>query len=311
MFLRNAITIILASGWLVAGEIAVLGRLADPAELRAPGAGPRGELKVFLFAGQSNMAGADALIAGTGARDLAAAGEQTEADRRTLFTYGSGFAEGEGSYYPWGDIRGHLGTSYGKGGFYIHGPEVGFARTLYAAGIRNIAIIKVANNFKDYEDGVSPWVKPHSFYTGWQAFVTRRLGELRVKGHRPAVAGFGWFQGIDDGIHHRDQPSYQADLRQMIADLRADRGSSRTPFVLARSIDSVIAGHDNMLPIRAGQVAVAEADPMADWVDVDDLGPYVRKHHMTAASQLKVGERLGRAYLNLIDPKRRNGAKLR
>jgi hypothetical protein len=65
-----------------------------------------------------------------------------------------------------------------------------------------------------------------------------------------------------------------------------------------------------MVPIRAGQVAVASADPMADWVDVDDLGPWVRSHHMVSASQLRLGERLGRAYLNLVDPKRPNGAKL-
>jgi hypothetical protein len=296
---RTAATIILGLASLVAGESA-----RSSAEKRGRA------LQVFLFGGQSNMAGADALVAGTGAKDLAGSGEQTEADRRTLFTYGSGFSETGDGYYPWGDIRGHLGTSYGKGGFYIHGPEVGFARTLHAAGIRDIAVIKVANNFRDYEEGRSPWVKPHSFYTGWRDFVARRLAELRARGHRPRVAGFGWFQGIDDGIRHRDQASYEADLRQMIADLRGDYGSSRTPFVLARSVDSEIAGHAHMLPIRSGQVAVAAADPMADWVDVDDLGPWVRKHHMTAASQLKVGERLGRAYLNLIDPKRHGGAKL-
>jgi hypothetical protein len=304
-------TIMIVVGlWLVAGAAGLADRLPLPAAARSPRQGPSDELRVFLFAGQSNMAGADALIGGTGDKDLAAAGEQIEADRRTLFTYCSGFSDTGEYYYPWGDVRGHRGTTYGKGGSYVHGPEVGFERTLWAAGIRNIAIIKVANNFAKYEDGRSPWVKPHSFYTAWQAVVNRRLGELRAKGYRPVVAGFGWFQGIDDGVHRRDQASYEADLRQIIADLRAEYGSNRTPFVLARSIDSVIAGHDNMLPIRSGQVAVAEADPMADWVDTDDLGPYVRKHHMTAASQLKVGERLGRAYLNLIDPKRRGGAKL-
>ena len=308
MSLKRSITILFGL-CLAARAAGLAGHLPVSAEARAPRPRPSDELRVFLFAGQSNMAGADALIGGTGEKDLAAAGQQTEADRRTLFTYCSGFSDID-DCYPWGDVRGHLGTSYGKKGFYIHGPEVGFERALWSAGIRNIAIIKVANNFSKYEDGRSPWVKPHSFYTAWQELVTRRLGELRAKGHRPVVAGFVWFQGIDDGVHRRDQRNYESDLRQIIADLRGDYGSTRTPFVLARSIDSVIAGHENMLPIRSGQVAVAQADPMVDWVDTDDLGPYVRKHHMTAESQMKVGERLGRAYLNLIDPKRRGGAKL-
>ena len=309
MSLKRAITIV-GGLWLVAGAAAGLaGLLPLSAEVRVPRQGPSDPLRVFLFAGQSNMAGADALIGGTGEKDLAAAGKQTEADRRTLFTYSSGFSDTGDYYYPWGDVRGHLGTSYGKKGFYIHGPEVGFERTLWAAGVRNIAIIKVANNFAKYEDGRSPWVKPPRLHrlAGTGDPPTRRA---RCQGLSTGSGGFGWFQGIDDGVHRRDQPSYESDLRQMIADLRADYGGNRTPFVLARSIDSVIAGHDNMLPIRSGQVAVVEADPMADWVDTDDLGPYVRKHHMTEASQLKVGERLGRAYLNLIDPKRQGGAKL-
>src|SRR5262249_26223564 len=37
------------------------------------------DLRVFLFAGQSNMAGADALVGETGEQDLAALGAQTEA----------------------------------------------------------------------------------------------------------------------------------------------------------------------------------------------------------------------------------------
>jgi hypothetical protein len=295
--------------------LAVCGLGLGPASTGGTGAVVQGArakrpIRVFLMGGQSNMAGADAVIAGTGLKDLAATGEQTESDRKTLFTWGGPFSEEGEGYYAWGDVRGHVGTFEGKVGFFVHGPEVGFERALFAAGTKNLALIKVANNFTAYENGRSPWIKPNSFYTAWRAFVLRRLAELEAKGYAPAVAGFLWFQGIDDAIRSRDQASYEADLRQLIADLRSDYGSARTPFILARSVQSPIAGPERMRPVRTGQVAVAAADPMADWVDVDDLGPYVRRHHLTAAAQLRVGERMARAYLFLTDPKRPAGKKL-
>lgn len=266
-------------------------------------------LDVFLFGGQSNMWGADAVIdPDMITRDLADAGLQTDADRRALFTLGWGASVPPS---PWGDIRGHAGYCLGRtevNGARIkcHGPEVGFVRALDAAGYRHIAIIKVAANFKEYEGGKSPWIAPNAFWTPWRAFVMQRLDELTAMGHPYTIKGFFWHQGIDDGIQGRSRALYEADLTQLIADLRREYGTSGTPFVCARSIDSTlaagIAGPGAMRAIREGQVAVAEspANAPAAWIDVDDLKPYVNQHHLTAAAQLVAGRRFAEAYLRLL-----------
>ncbi len=254
------------------------------------------EIRVFLFAGQSNMAGADAQIAGTGAQNLVDAGLQTDAERNAKFTYGAKFTLSNGDSYDWGDIRGHLTK-----GVYVHGPEVGFARTLYDNGINNIAIIKVANNFSIPNAGPWPWTNEDSgssssdFYNQWTDFIDTQLAALTSSGDTYNIAGIVWHQGIDDALNNATQAQYQTNLTDLIEKLRSDYGTPTTPVVIARS-DSPMAP---MNAVRAAQVAVATADSYADWINVDDL-PHVNYHHFTEAGQLSIGQRDAMAYLDLV-----------
>ena len=248
------------------------------------------------------MAGADALIEPkAGLRDLVEVGTQTAADRETLFTFGARFDPTHLHSYAWGEIRGHGGVANGKltspeGALYrVIGPEAGLARTLAAKGWRGVAIIKAAANFQQLENGRSPWVRPNAHWTQWTAFVHARLAELRQVDGEVRVGGFVWHQGIDDGLLGRSQAAYEADLRQLIADLRTEFGTPTTPFILARSVDSPVAGKAKMAPIRRAQVMVAESAAHAAWIDTDDLGPYQRQHHLSAKAQLIAGQRLGEA----------------
>ena len=94
-------------------------------------------INVFILAGQSNMAGADSVVAEP------AGFQQTPADRATMFTTAP-LPDGAKSalYAPWGELQGHQIK-----GRLVHGPEVGLARTLHEAGWRNVAMIKVFANF--------------------------------------------------------------------------------------------------------------------------------------------------------------------
>jgi len=253
---------------------------------------------MFLFAGQSNMAGADSVIEPPGF-------VQTDADRDTLFTYapGPGDASSE-SYYPWGDIRGHHTLSPEHPGRLVHGPEVGFARTLCQAGIRNLAIIKVSANIPPTED-VWLWARGEAFHEAWMKFVDDRIVDLVAEGRGCHVCGFVWHQGIDDALNPKRAPLYAENLTALIHVLRERFGRPDAPFILARSVDSGIArgmtGSGPEAPmalVRAAQMAVADADPYAAWIDVDDQ-PNVATHHLTAAGQLVVGKRFAEAYLNL------------
>jgi hypothetical protein len=264
---------------------AFLGGCGGGGDAPPPPAAPA-PLQVFIFAGQSNMAGTDAVISPSRTDDLAMLGQQTAADRGSRFTMATPVAS-----YAWGDIRGHNGYSFGEltvngKPVKVHGPEVGFERSIG----RRVAIIKYADNFTALENGRSPWVAPGSRWRAWQAFVDAQLAAL---GEPYEVAGFVWHQGIDDGLLQRNRAAYEADLRQVAADLRARFGPR--PFVLARSVDSPIAGAAAMAPIRAAQVAVGESAGNA-WIDVDDLGPFVNFHHLTAAGQLLAGQRFAEAH---------------
>lgn len=239
-------------------------------------------ISVYIFAGQSNMNGSDAIIAYEATLDLVDIGQQLPVDRTALFTMSTATTS-----YAWGDIRGHDGFHFGLatlGGkkVKVHGPEVGFNR--YLGG--DIAIVKYASNYTALENGRSAWVKPGSRWTSWQSFVDQQLSSI---GRPYRVAGFVWFQGIDDGFQSRTQEAYKADLVQVIADVRAKYGN--VPVVIGRSVDSPIAPTGGMAPIRAAQVEVGSM-PGNSWIDVDGL-PLVADHHLTSPAQLEIGRRFG------------------
>jgi hypothetical protein len=143
----------------------------------------------------------------------------------------------------------------------------------------------------------------------WCAFVQERLQELKQRGYECRVAGFIWHQGIDDAIHPKLSVSYERNLRALIGVLRKRYAGDKTPFVLARSVNSPIARRgtgggegDPMAIVRRAQVSVATTVPRCAWINVDDL-PNVVEHHFSAASQLTIGRRFADEYLKLVSRK--------
>ena len=251
-------------------------------------------LNVFILAGQSNMAGADSEVA------VPPGFVQTAADRETRFTMAPlPEADQSPQYVPWGDVRGHQAKNK-----LVHGPEVGFARTLYATGWRDMALIKVHANYgRDAE--AWPWGKGGALHETWTRFVDARVAELKSRGYQIRVRGFLWHQGIDDAIHGRLAYQYQSNLTDLIAELRARYATENTPFVLARSVNSRMVqrapdpeGTAPMSRVRRAQVAVGGSVPFAAWIDVDDL-PNVNTHHFSADSQLVIGDRYAKAFLKI------------
>jgi hypothetical protein len=253
-------------------------------------------VNVFLLAGQSNMAGADSYI------EDPPGFVPTEADRRTLFTCAPlpGGTKSR-NYAPWGEIRGH----HCKGDKLSHGPEVGFVRRLHEKGWRNLAVIKVWANFgRDVRTW--PWADGGDLYKPWCAFVDERIQELKQHGYECRVVGFVWHQGIDDAIHPALSASYENNLAALIGVLRKRYADDKTPFVLARSVNSPIARRatgdgerDPMAVVRRAQVAVAKSVPRCGWINVDDL-PNVVEHHFSAASQVVIGRRFAEKYLAIF-----------
>jgi hypothetical protein len=268
--------------------------------------GARTPRDVFIFAGQSNMAGADAVIPDPPGFVA------TEADRRTLFAAAPVPAGADSpDYYPWGELKGHRSTNPRYGDKPVHGPEVGFARRLDEGGVKNIAIVAAWSNFtREVEKW--PWREDGEINKVWLSFVDARLAELRERGFEPRVRGFVWHQGIDDAIHGKLAPHYQENLTALIGYLRRRYHAENAPFLLARSVNSPIAqrvtgaGPEKPMGlVRQAQVAVGETVTNAAWINVDDL-PNVVQHHFSADSQLVIGRRFGDAYLRLAVPAKKS-----
>ncbi|MBS0261711.1 MAG: hypothetical protein JSS02_07105 [Planctomycetes bacterium] len=283
---RLAVTRFCLELGLVAGIVLAVATASQAADQKV--------LNVFLLAGQSNMAGADSEVMEPGGF------QQTEADRASRFTTAP-LPEGDKSpqYLPWGEIRGHSVKNK-----LVHGPEVGFARELHAAGWRDLALIKVYANFSR-EVETWPWAQGGTLFEAWTRFVDARLAELREQGYEVRVRGFLWHQGIDDAIHKKLAVSYQQNLTDLIGVLRKRYADDQAPFVLARSVNSRIAqpqpDPQNVSPmavVRRAQVQVGESVPHAAWIDVDDL-LNVNTHHFSAAGQLVIGQRYGKSFLEL------------
>lgn len=73
----------------------------------------------------------------------------------------------------------------------MHGPEVGFARAIYAAGWRDVAIIKVHTNF-GRDSQIWPWGKGGPLFEAWPKFINARLAELSAQGIQEPTNVAGW-----------------------------------------------------------------------------------------------------------------------
>jgi hypothetical protein len=250
------------------------------------------QLNVFLLAGQSNMAGADSVAA------LSPEVQVTDADRAARFSTAP-LPDGARStvWLPWSVLQPHRVKET-----LVHGPELGFARTLHQHGWRNVAMIKVYANFGRDADKW-PWGEGGYLFRAWMEFVDGRLEELRQQGYQVEVRGFVWHQGIDDAIHGRFAAEYGKNVAALIAVLRKRFNAQDAPFVLARSVNSRIAQPtpdpnetSPMSAVRRAQVQLAVDVPRVAWINVDDQ-PNVNTHHFTAAGQLVLGQRFADAFL--------------
>jgi hypothetical protein len=256
---------------------------------------------IFIFAGQSNMAGTDALIdpEGPGTADLVVTKTQLPADRAALFANNT---QKPGMLF--GDIRGHNVASFGapinpgNGLPYMgHGPEVGFNRTLYAAGIRDIAIISFAANYSALENGRSAWVAPNSLWTALIEHIDKHLAELTTCGHTYDIGGVVWQQGIDDALLGRTHNAYLTDIRHIRDDLRSTYGTDSTPFIIAKEPTSRFPDAALMADIQRAEVDIG-CDSHCRWIDYSDLTPYINVHHISADNHLIGGQRFANAWLS-------------
>jgi len=246
-----------------------------------PHALPR-SIPVYIFAGQSNMAGAAA-----SAGDLPElAPELTSPQAHVLF-----FGPTDDRASRWVPLSAPTEVSqsiYGPG----FGPELSAAATL-ASPDEPIAIVKYAHDGTNLYHDWDP-SRPNGLYHAMIARTRSALATLAKQAHaEPRIAGFFWMQGEGDSYTRSNALAYGANLTELIAHVRKDLGVPRLRVVLGRI--ALISGPYSRI-VRDEQADVARRDRDTTIVSTDDL-----EHdpsslvHLSSSGEIDLGRRFARA----------------
>ena len=257
-------------------------------------------LRIFIFAGQSNMEGADSKV-----KDIHRfppfAGLDMPQDK-VLFSYNIGREEKQASK-GWVALQ-----PVGK----MVGPELSFARRVSQESRAPVAIIKCAAGGTTLGGDWNP-DEPSGFklYPLALQLVQSSLAELDRKKVAYRIEGFMWHQGENDMFSKEFQPNYGRNLKNFLASWRRDLKAPGLKFYIGELCTKTIWGMDNrvnMYAIRAGQKAVTDSDPLAEYIptshDAVEIGGGAGLHyHYGTLGQLEHGVNYADAYLRTIGRK--------
>ena len=254
-------------------------------------------VRVFIFAGQSNMEGADSKVA--------------DVDRFPPFV---GYAE------PLPEVRFHyvLGRenkTRSEGWVPLHpvremvGPELSFARTLIETIDAPLAIIKVAAGGTHLGGDWNP-DEPSGFemYPLLIKTVREALATLDQERVDYRLEGFVWHQGENDMFNAEYMANYGTNLARFVARVRDDLEKPDLRFYVGELCVKSIWGMDlrpRMYAISQGQKAVAAADPLVDYVPTAHIAveigrPVGLHYHYGTLGQLEHGVNHAEAYLKNV-----------
>lgn len=265
-------------------------------------------LRVFIFAGQSNMVGSDSKVADINRFPPFAGLDKPQ--EKVRFSYNIGREEKLTS-------AGWVALQPVDG---VVGPELSFARRVSQGTKAPIAIIKCAAGGTTLGADWSPGV-PSGFklYPLALQLIQASLAELDRKRVPYRIEGFMWHQGENDMFDDKFRPDYGKNLSNFLAAWRRDLKTPGLKFYLGELCTKTIWGMDNrgnMDAIRSGQQAVTATDALAEYIptshDAVEIGGGEGLHyHYGTLGQLEHGVNYADAYLRTIGKKPATGRALK
>jgi hypothetical protein len=254
-------------------------------------------LRVFIFAGQSNMVGSHSRANDIKLFPPFAGLDQPQ--ENVMYSYSIG-REDMNSSNGWTTLK-PLGN--------VIGPEVSFARKVAQTTKAPIAIIKCASGGTTLGEDWNPDT-PGGFklYPLALQLIRSSLAELDRKGIRYRVEGFMWHQGENDMFSRDFKPAYAKNLKNFLASWRRDLNLPKLNFYIGELCTKTVWGMDNrenMHAIRTAQKAVTAEDPNAEYIPTSqnavEIGDGAGLHyHYGTLGQLQHGEGYANAYLQKI-----------
>lgn len=251
-------------------------------------------VRVFVFAGQSNMVGSDSRVADVAQFPPFADAVQELPAVRYWYVVGREDKERSAGFVP---LR-PIGT--------LVGPELTFAREVLRADPGPLAIVKIAAGGTSLAVDWNP-EQPGGFqlYPLALATVREALAELDRQHVRWRLEGVCWHQGENDMFDDASRRDYGRNLAQFVARWRRDLAAPQLRFYVGELCTKTIWGMDNRMPmhgIERGQREVADADPLVDYVPTSQVAVEVGgdaglHYHYGTLGQLEHGVEYARAYL--------------
>ena len=254
-------------------------------------------VRVFIFAGQSNMVGSDSKVKDIKNFPPYAGLEQPQEGVRFSYSIGR---ENKTNSDGWVALEPVNNTV---------GPELSFARRVTQAIDAPVAIIKCAAGGTHLGGDWNP-DEPIGFkmYPLALKLVRDSLAELKRQGVRYRLEGFMWHQGENDMFNEDYMKNYGPNLKNYLAKWRRDLKSPKLKFYIGELCTKTIWGMDlrpRMYAISRGQRAVTETDPLAEYVPTSHVGveighPVGLHYHYGTLGQLQHGDNYAAAYLRSL-----------
>ncbi len=254
-------------------------------------------IRVFIFAGQSNMVGSDSKVKDIDRFPPFRGLEQPQTN--TLFSYSIG-RENKMESNGWVDLQPVNN---------VVGPELSFARTVTQCIDTPIAIIKVAAGGTHLGGDWNP-EKPIGFemYPLALKIIQQSLKQLEDLGHEYRLEGFMWHQGENDMFNEEYMANYGKNLKHFLTRWRTDLKTPGLRFYIGELCTKTIWGMDlrpRMYAISLGQKEVATNDKLAQYVPTSHVGVEIGggvglHYHYGTLGQLEHGENYAAAYLQNI-----------
>ena len=254
-------------------------------------------LRVFIFAGQSNMVGSDsnaneiddfASFMGTG-------------DEQTKIRYS--YAIGRGNMHQsngWSTLQ-PINN--------IVGPELSFGKVVSEQIKAPIAIIKCASGGTTLGGDWNPG-NPSGFKLYPLAFelIQEALQSLESKKIKYRIEGFFWHQGENDMFNDAYKANYAVNLKNFIQQWRNDLKTPALPFYIGELSCKTVWGMDNrnnMYAISKAQKKVCDEDALVTYIPTNHVGVLTKSsnglhYHYGTLGQLEHGHNYATQYLNSI-----------
>ena len=254
-------------------------------------------VRVFIFAGQSNMVGSDSKVTDIKRFPPYAGLGRPQPEVKFSYTIGR---EKKTQSNGWVELQPVNNTV---------GPELSFARKVTENIDAPVAIIKCAAGGTHLGGDWNP-EDPQGFkmYPLALDLVRSSLAEFDKRKIPYRIEGFMWHQGENDMFNEGYMASYGENLKKFLARWRRDLNSPELRFYIGELCTKTIWGMDlrpRMYAISRGQRAVTGADPLAEYIPTSHVGVEIGggvglHYHYGTLGQLQHGENYADAYLRAI-----------